>query len=258
MRDFKPLIVIPTRLASARLPNKPLALIGGIPMIVHCVHRAKEAEIGDVVVAAADVEIVAVVEAAGGHAVLTDPDLPSGSDRVAAAVQQIDSARAYPYIINFQGDLPLFAPKDLRELIYGADPANNIVRTLAMRISNSAEVSDPDVVKVQAGFVSHTPGSVARTIGFSRAVVPWGQGAYWHHVGIYGYPRRVLEEFVQLPPSPLEQRERLEQLRLLENGYGIETVVIANTPTGVDTPRDLASVQKLWQARARGKLQEKS
>ena len=251
MTHFSPLIVIPARLASARLPKKPLALIGGIPMIVHCLHRAQEAKIADVIVAAADNEIVDAVTHYGGRAILTDPDLPSGSDRVAAAVQEIDPQKNYSHIINFQGDLPLFAPQDLRYLLKDIDPTGSIVRTLATRIDDAEEVSSDDVVKIQAGFAKETSGTIARAIGFSRAAVPWGQGSYWHHVGVYGYPRHVLEEFVALPPSALEKREKLEQLRLLENGYGIEAVIIAEPAIGVDTPEDLAVVQALWNKRGK-------
>lgn len=247
MKSFTPLIVIPARLASARLPDKPLAMIGDIPMIVHCLHRAEEAKIAEVVVAAADTEIVDVVTRHGGRAILSDPDLPSGSDRVAAVVQEIDPKRNYSHIINFQGDLPLFAPQDLRYLLNRWE--SSAVRTLVTRITDPAEIASDAVVKAQTGFSEETTGAVARAIGFSRAAVPWGEGSYWHHVGVYGYPRHVLEEFVALPPSPLEQREKLEQLRLLENGYAIEAVIIAEPAIGVDTPEDLALVRELWQNR---------
>lgn len=244
--SLKPLVVIPARLRSERLPDKPLALIGGVPMVVHCLHRAKEAGIGDVIVAAAESEIVDAVHKAGGEAILTDPNLPSGSDRVAAALEEYDSQKYYNYVVNFQGDLPLFPSEGLRYLVDKLTVETSCVRTLVTRINSEDERNDPGVVKVQVGFDRTTPGTIGRAVGFSRAVVPWGEGEHWHHIGIYGYPRRILEEFVQLAPSVLEKRERLEQLRLLENGYCIEAVIIADAATGVDTPQDLAHIREIW------------
>ena len=243
---MRPLIVIPARLSASRLPNKPLGMIGDFPMIIHCLHRALEADVGAVLVAAGDPEIVEQVRQAGGEVLLTDPDLPSGSDRVMAGLAAFDPDGQYDVIINFQGDLPFFDPQDFRLLLQDYDPeATGAVRTLLTPITDPDELASPNVVKVQAGFVHERPGSIARALCFSRAAVPWGQGVCWHHIGVYGYPRRVLERFVTLPPGVLEQRERLEQLRLLENGYTIEAVIATSAAFGIDTPADLERARKL-------------
>lgn len=232
--------MIPARMGSSRLPGKPLAEIGGIPMILHVLRRAEAAAIGPVVVACAEAAIAAVVEDAGGVAVLTDPALPSGSDRIAAALAIIDAERRHDVIINLQGDLPGLLPESLRILPSVLDDARFDIATLAAPIGSLAEAEAESVVKIACGFA--TP--VAPALYFSRCRLPWGEGPLWHHVGVYGYRREALERFVTAPPSPLEHREKLEQLRALELGMRIGVARIARAPLGVDTPDDLARARK--------------
>jgi len=243
-----PLLVIPARLASTRLPGKPLAEICGAPMIVHVWRRASEAGLGPVIVAAAEREIAAAVEAAGGKAVLTRPDLPSGSDRICEAVTALDPERRHDIVINVQGDLPLIDPAAIRAaLLPLAEPAVDIA-TLAAPVADDAERDAPSVVKLVAGFA---PGrTIARALYFSRAPVPWGKGAHYHHIGLYAYRRAALERFVSLPPSVLEQRESLEQLRALEAGMRIDAALVDTVPLGVDTQTDLTRARQLMAARA--------
>ena len=241
-----PIIVIPARLAASRLLNKPLAMIGDKPMIIHCLERAQEADIAEVIVAAGDQEIVDCVHDYGGAAMLTEADLPSGSDRVQQAITRLDEEKKYNYVINFQGDLPFFSARDLRYLMPHQPAQHACVRTLVTCIQDVNDISDDAIVKVQAGFAHHAPGSVARALAFSRQPVPWGQGAFLHHIGIYGYPRAVLQAFVRLPAGILEKREKLEQLRLLEHGYAIEAVMVATHPLSVDTPADLEKARAYW------------
>jgi 3-deoxy-manno-octulosonate cytidylyltransferase (CMP-KDO synthetase) len=242
-----PLLVIPARLASTRLPGKPLADICGAPMIVHVWRRAVEAGLGPVVVAAAEREIAAVIEAAGGKAVLTRPDHPSGSDRIFEAVSILDPARRHDVVVNVQGDLPLIDPLAIGAALSPlADPEVDIA-TLAAPITEEAERDASQVVKLVAGF---RPGAtIARALYFSRARVPWGAGAYYHHIGLYAYRRAALERFVALPQSVLERRESLEQLRALEAGMRIDAALVDTVPFGVDTPSDLTRARALMQAR---------
>ncbi|MEO0882233.1 MAG: 3-deoxy-manno-octulosonate cytidylyltransferase [Pseudomonadota bacterium] len=239
---MKPVIVIPARMASTRLPGKPLADIAGRPMIVRVCERARAADIGPVWVAAAELEIAEVVENAGFSAVLTDPDLPSGSDRVHAALEAIDPGRSYEAIINLQGDMPTLAPEALRAvlapLIMRADCD---VATLAAAIDSDEEAGDPNVVKAVLGAATDNQ---ARAYYFSRATVPTGEGVLWHHVGVYAWRRMALDAFVAAPPSVLEQRERLEQLRALELGMRIDCAVLPGAaPNGVDTAEDLEAAR---------------
>jgi len=233
-----PLILIPARLASTRLPNKPLALVGGEPMIVQVWKRAVAAAIGDVVVACDSREIADAVARAGGKAVLTDPDLPSGSDRIYAALGEIDPEKKYDVIINVQGDMPTL---DSRIIIAAAELVKNPsvdIGTLAAVITDEAEKADPAVVKIAlAG---------SRALYFSRALIPHGEGAHYHHIGIYAYRRTALEKFVSLPPSPLELREKLEQLRALEAGMRIDVAVVDAVPLGVDTPEGLEKARRAY------------
>ncbi len=242
-----PLLVIPARMASTRLPGKPLAEIGGVPMIVQVWRRAVESGAGPVVVAAAERDIVAAVEAAGGKAVLTRADHPSGSDRIFEAVSTLDPARRHDVVVNLQGDLPLIDPAAISaSLLPLADPAVDIA-TLAAPIENEAECNSPHVVKIAAGFA---PGArIARALYFSRAPIPSGAGAHYHHIGLYAYRRAALERFVALPPSVLETRESLEQLRALEAGMRIDVALVDTVPFGVDTPADLARARDLMAAR---------
>lgn len=239
------LIVIPARMASTRLPGKPLADINGRPMIVHVLERALEAALGRVVVAAGDQDIADAVQAHGGEAVLTRPDHPSGSDRIWEAVQLIDPDKSADIILNLQGDLPTLDGDLARAALTPLkDPAIDIA-TLATEIVDPDEVNDPAVVKA---IVSLTPGArTGRALYFTRATAPTGPGPLYHHIGLYAYRRDCLERFVNLPLSPLEQRERLEQLRALEAGMTIGVDIVDTVPLGVDTPEDLEKARALLQ-----------
>ncbi len=233
-----PIVVIPARMASTRLPGKPLAEIAGLPMIVHVWRRAIEAEVGPVVVACAEQEIADAIQRAGGRAVLTRPDHPSGSDRVHEAVEAVDPKGAHDVVLNVQGDLPALDPALLRAVLAVLDDPLIDIATLAVAIADDAERMSPSVVKA---VVSAPEGARrGRALYFSRSAVPWGEGPLYHHIGLYGFRRHALARFVSLPPTPLEQRERLEQLRALENGMRIEVAFVDTVPLGVDTPDDLA------------------
>lgn len=235
----RPLIIIPARMASTRLPGKPLADIHGTPMIVHVIDRAMSSGVPDVYVACAEKEIKDAVTAHAGKAVLTDPDLPSGTDRVWAATQILDPDGDHDIIINVQGDMPTLDPDLIADMVTclvdhpDADMATALVST-----DIQAEINDPNVVKAVRA-------SDGRALYFSRAAIPHGTEKVWHHVGIYGYRRKSLETFCALNPSPLEITERLEQLRALENGMIIQTVVTESSPHGVDTPEDLERARML-------------
>ena len=241
---LKPVILIPARMGSTRFPDKVLADIAGVPMIVQVWRRAKEAKVGRGVVAAAEPVIVAAIEAAGGEAVLTDPDHPSGSDRIHEALQKIDPTGNYDAIVNVQGDLPTIEPAVISAAIMPLkDPAVDIA-TIGSVIAIDEEMTDPNVVKAVAGI---PPGkNIGRALYFTRATAPSGIGPLYHHIGIYAYRRPALERFVALPPGVLEKREKLEQLRALEAGMRIDLALVDTVPLGVDTPADLV--------RARAKL----
>ena len=241
-----PIVVIPARLAATRLPGKPLADIAGKPMIVRVMERAQAAGIGPVAVACGDGAIADAVRAAGGRAVLTDPDLPSGSDRVHAALAELDPTGRHDVVVNLQGDFPTLAPETLRAaLLPLADPAVDI-GTLVAPIADDAEAATPSFVKAACAF---PPGAaVAPALYFSRAAIPWGDGPRWHHIGIYAYRRDALARFVALPESPLERREKLEQLRALEAGMRIACARVAHGPFGVDTPADLERARRILAA----------
>jgi 3-deoxy-manno-octulosonate cytidylyltransferase (CMP-KDO synthetase) len=245
---LNPIIIIPARLAATRLPGKPLALIGGVPMIVHVLRRAMEAGIGPVIVACGDSAIADAVRGAGGRAEMTDPGLPSGSDRVHAALARIDPEGAHDVVINLQGDLPDLPPAHLRAVLAPlADDACDIA-TLVAPVATADEAAAPSVVKAVCAFA---PGAeVTRALYFSRAAVPAGEGPLWHHIGIYAYRRAALGRFVALPPSPLELREKLEQLRALEAGMVIGVARVPCAPFGVDTPADLARARRRHEAHA--------
>lgn len=232
-----PVVVIPARMPSTRLPGKPLAEIGGTPMIVHVWRRACEAAVGPVVVAAAQPEIAAAVEAAGGVAVLTDPDHPSGSDRIHDAVSRFDPDGKYDAVINLQGDLPTIEPPVIRAVSDALDEAGADIATAAAAMTDPAARDDPNVVKAVVGFAGDA--RVARALYFTRTAAPWGDGPLYHHIGVYAYRRDALARFVILPPSVLERRERLEQLRALEAGMHIAVALVDTVPLGVDTPADL-------------------
>ncbi len=231
-----PVVVIPARMASTRLPNKPLADIHGEPMIVHVWRRATEAGIGPVIVACAEKEIADAVTAAGGIAVLTDPDLPSGSDRVHQALQSFDPDGKYDAVVNVQGDLPTIDAADIRAVFEPLVDPNVDIATLAAEITRQEERTNPNVVKAVAAFGAD---HVARALYFTRATAPHGDGPLYHHIGLYTYRRAALDRFVSLPPAELEKREKLEQLRALENGMVIAVALVNGVPLGVDTPEDL-------------------
>lgn len=238
MAHHNTLILIPARMASTRLPNKPLADIAGLPMIVQVWKRAQEAGVGLVVVACAEREIAHAVEAAGGRAILTDPNHPSGTDRIYEALNEIDPEKRIEYIVNVQGDLPTLDPLLIREALTRAMQDGVDIATLAAEITEDAERSNPNVVKA---VIAHT----GRALYFTRATAPHGEGPHYHHIGLYAYKRHALEQFVALPPSPLELREKLEQLRALENGLRIDAVIVKTVPLGVDTPEDLEKARKI-------------
>lgn len=232
MTTQNPIVLIPARMQANRLPGKPLADIHGRPMIAHVVDRAKAAEIGPVVVAAAEAEIVAAAEAAGARGVLTDPALPSGSDRIMAALRTVDPDGRHDIVVNVQGDLPTIAARAIRAALDPlADPSVDIA-TLAAEIRRAEERENPNVVKAVLA-------KSGRALYFTRATAPTGPGPLWHHIGLYAYRRAALERFVALPPSPLELRERLEQLRALEDGMIIAAAIVDDAPLGVDGPDDL-------------------
>jgi len=236
------LIVIPARMASTRLPGKPLADIAGEPMIVHVMRRAQAAHVGQVVVATDSEAIAACVEKAGGRAVMTRADHASGSDRIFEALEAIDPEGRADIVVNVQGDLPTLAPTDIAAAVAPlTDPAVDI-GTLAAEIARAEERTNPNVVKVVG-----TPVAARRlrALYFTRATAPWGDGALYHHIGLYAYRRAALARFVALPPSPLEQREKLEQLRALEAGMRIDVAIVDSVPLGVDTPEDLERAREL-------------
>ncbi|MGH6979592.1 MAG: 3-deoxy-manno-octulosonate cytidylyltransferase [Stellaceae bacterium] len=237
MPSSTPLIVIPARMGSTRLPGKPLADIHGAPMIVHVWRRAIEAETGPVVVACAEREIADAVQRAGGTAVLTRADHPAGSDRVHEAATQIDPRGQHDVIVNLQGDLPTLDPAALRAALAPlVDPAVEIA-TLAAPMREAWERDSTAAVKIA---VSFAPGErIGRALYFSRSLIPSGEGPHYHHIGLYAFRRAALERFVALPPSPLELREKLEQLRALEAGMRIDVALVDAVPMGVDTPDDL-------------------
>jgi 3-deoxy-manno-octulosonate cytidylyltransferase (CMP-KDO synthetase) len=236
MAENDTIVLIPARLAATRLPGKPLLDIGGLPMIVHVLRRAQEAKIGRVVVATDSEEIAAAVTAHGGEAVKTRADHPSGSDRIFEALETLDPSRTITTVINVQGDLPTIPGEDIRAVLAPlADPAVDI-STLVATIKNDDEHTNPNVVKLVGSRVSDTR---LRALYFTRATAPYGEGPRYHHIGLYAYRREALARFVALPPSELEKREKLEQLRALEAGMRIDATVVNSVPLGVDTPHDL-------------------
>ena len=234
---MNPIVLIPARLAATRLPGKPLADIGGVPMIVRVLRQAEAANVGPVAVAAGDAEIAAAVQAAGGRAVLTDPDLPSGTDRILAALDRIDPDGAHDVVINLQGDIPFLAPEVVTAVVrLLADQPACDISTVMVAEADPAERTNPDIPKVVAAM--QPDGRSARALYFTRSVL-YGDGPVWLHHGIYGFRREALRRFTAAQPSPLERRERLEQLRALELGMSIWAAVIDEAPISVDNPSDL-------------------
>ena len=232
------LVAIPARMASTRLPGKPLADIAGRPLIVHVLERAVEAGVGPVLVACCEEDVAGAVRAAGGQAAMTDPDLPSGSDRIRAALDAFDPGRRFDRVVNLQGDLPTVPPGDIRAALALLDDPEVDIGTVAARIVREEERANPNVVKAVFG-------ADGRALYFTRATAPTGPGPLFHHIGLYAWRRAALERFTELPPSPLEQREKLEQLRALEAGMRIAVAVVDSVPLGVDTHADLARAREL-------------
>lgn len=241
-----PLVLIPARLAATRLPDKPLADILGEPMIVHVWRRAVEAGLGPVVVACDSEAIASAVREAGGRAVLTRPDHPSGSDRIHEAMEAVDPDGVHDVVVNVQGDLPTIDPRAIAAAALPlSDPAVDIA-TIAAPITREAERTDPNIVKIVGTPLSEQR---LRALYFTRATAPWGEGPLFHHIGLYAYRRRALSRFVSLPPSMLERREKLEQLRALEAGMRIDVTLVEDVPLGVDTPHDLDRAREILAAR---------
>ena len=228
---------------STRLPNKPLADINGVPMIVRVWQIAVDANIGRVIVASGDTEISKAVQNEGGEAILTDPALPSGSDRIFAALEKADPSKKHDIIINLQGDLPLLERSTITAAYDLMDNDQVDIGTVAAKIISSEEKLSPSIVKAIVAW--NNDGITGRALYFTRAPAPTGDGPMYHHIGLYTYKRHALERFVKLPISPLEQQEKLEQLRALENGMRIDIALVDTVPFGVDTPEDLEKAKLL-------------
>ena len=242
MTETRTLVLIPARMAATRLPGKPLLDIAGLPMIVHVLRSAEAAQIGRVAVATDTAEIADMVRSHGGEAIMTRTDHPSGSDRIYEALGALDPEGRTEIVVNLQGDFPTIRPDNIRSVLAPlADPAVDIA-TLAAEIHTEEESTNPNVVKVIGSTVS---AGRMRALYFTRATAPWGDGPRYHHIGLYAYRRRALERFVRLPPSMLEQREKLEQLRAIEDGMRIDVAVVETVPRGVDTPPDLESARQI-------------
>jgi 3-deoxy-manno-octulosonate cytidylyltransferase (CMP-KDO synthetase) len=242
-----PIILIPSRLAATRLPDKPLALIAGEPMIVHVWRRAREANIGPVVVATDAEPIADAIRGAGGDAVMTRDDHVNGTSRIFEALQRLDPGGHYDVVVNVQGDLPTIDPRIVAASIGPLAEAQVDIATLACVIAREEEKTDPSVVKAVGSEVA--PNRL-RALYFTRATAPTGPGPLLHHIGLYAYRRAALARYVTLPPSPLEMRERLEQLRAIEAGMRIDIMLVEDVPLGVDTPHDLERARAILERRA--------
>ncbi len=240
------LVLIPARMAATRLPGKPLADIAGEPMIVHVWRRAMEADIGSVAVATDAQEIAEAVAKAGGKAVLTRSDHVSGSDRIFEAVERLDPEGRHDVVVNLQGDLPTIDPRAVAASVEPLQEAAVDIATLVAEIAREEERTNPNVVKLVGSPVA--PGRF-RALYFTRATAPSGPGPLYHHIGLYAYRREALKRFIGLPPSALERRERLEQLRALEAGMRIDAVEVDDVPLGVDTPEELERARNIIAAR---------
>jgi 3-deoxy-manno-octulosonate cytidylyltransferase (CMP-KDO synthetase) len=243
----EPIILIPARMAASRLPGKPLALIGDEPMIVHVWRRACAAALGPVIVAVDGADLAEAVEAAGGKAVLTRADHASGSDRIGEALARLDPHQRYDPVINLQGDMPLIDPAFLGRAMHALDDPKVDIATLAAPIlaadGYDSHAGNPDVVKVIG---TPTAPDRLRALYFTRSVAPWGEGPRYQHIGIYAYRRAALDKFLRLQPSPLERREKLEQLRALEASMRIDVALVTEAVIGVDSPKDLELVRAAW------------
>ena len=237
-----PIVLIPARMNATRLPGKPLADIHGAPMIVHVWRRATEADIGPVWVATDDPRVMEAVASAGGKAILTRSDHPSGSDRIFEALGLVDADGDHDVVVNIQGDLPTIEPSIVRACLAPLAERAVDIATLATAITREQEKDDPNVVKIVATELAPTR---LRALYFTRARAPWGEGRLLHHIGLYGYRRDALRRFVALPPSPLERREKLEQLRALEAGMRIDVALVDTAPLGVDGRHDLERAREM-------------
>jgi 3-deoxy-manno-octulosonate cytidylyltransferase (CMP-KDO synthetase) len=231
-----PIVLIPARMSASRLPGKPLADIHGAPMILHVWRRAREADIGPVWVATDDSRVMEAVASAGGKAIMTRVDHPSGSDRIFEALGAVDPEGVHDVVVNIQGDLPTIEPAVVRACLAPLAEEAVDIATLATPIAREHEKDDPNVVKIVGTELGPTR---LRALYFTRARAPWGEGRLLHHIGLYAYRRDALARFVSLPPSPLERREKLEQLRALEAGMRIDVALVDTAPLGVDAPEDL-------------------
>ena len=237
------IVVIPARMASARLPGKPLADVNGLPMIVHVWKRAVEAKVGQVLVAAAENEIANAVRAHGGDAIVTDPALASGSDRIHQALQLRDPHGRYKFVVNLQGDLPTIDALSVQRCLAGLVNEQADISTIAARIAEPADVDNPNIVKAIAPLSAEREVAFARD--FVRRVDDSHAAPFWHHIGVYAYRRAALERFVALPVSAREQERKLEQMRALDNGMKIVVVGVETVPPGVDTPAELEVARNL-------------
>lgn len=237
------IIIIPARMASSRLPGKPLADINGVPMIVEVWKRAVSANIGHVLVAAAENAIADAIREAGGDAMMTEPRLPSGSDRIAAALALRDSAKRFDYVVNLQGDLPTIDPLAVQRCLAGLTNDSVDIATIAAQIHDEADIANPNIVKAIAPLDGDREVAYARD--FVRVVDADMQAPFWHHIGVYAYRRSALERFVKLPVSAREKERSLEQLRALDNGMKIAVVKVDTVPLGVDTPADLEIARRM-------------
>jgi 3-deoxy-manno-octulosonate cytidylyltransferase (CMP-KDO synthetase) len=235
------IIIIPARMASTRLPGKPLADIAGEPMIVHVLRRALAAKIGEAVVATDSEAVAAAVEKSGGRAIMTRTDHISGSDRIYEALEALDPEHRIGVVVNVQGDLPTLDPADIRAALKPLSDAQVDIATLAAVITDPAERSNPNVVKVSGSVLA---AGRFRAVTFTRANAT-GADPHYHHIGLYAYRRAALQRFVKLPPSANEQREKLEQLRALDAGMRIDVAIVKSVPLGVDTPQELAKARKM-------------
>ncbi|MFH0300868.1 3-deoxy-manno-octulosonate cytidylyltransferase [Bradyrhizobium sp. 31Argb] len=242
MADSRILVLIPARMAATRLPGKPLLDIAGQPMIVHVLRRAEEANIGRVAVATDTPEIAAAVTAAGGEVVMTRADHPSGSDRIFEAATTLDPQGKAGIVVNLQGDFPTITTDTIRAVLPPLDDPAVDIATLASEIHTEEESVNPNVVKAVGSPITTRR---LRALYFTRTTAPFGDGPRYHHIGLYAYRRAALERFVRLPPSPLEQQEKLEQLRALEAGMRIDVTIVDTVPRGVDTPADLETARRI-------------
>ncbi len=240
------LVLIPARMASTRLPGKPLADIAGQPMIVHVAARAQESGLGRVVVATDAEEVAEAVRDGGFEAVMTRSDHQSGSDRIFEALQALDPEALVDIVVNVQGDLPTIDPAAIRAVLAPLKDTAVDIATLGVEIVREDEKTNPNVVKIVGSPLSPTS---LRALYFTRTTAPWGDGPLYHHIGLYAYRRAALQKFVETEPSPLEKRERLEQLRALEAGMRIDAEIVQSVPLGVDTPEDLERARTMLSKR---------